>query len=113
MDLKSIHGKHAINLPHELALIVKKIDGALNDNIATLGFNEYPALLLMVGSGLNVLAAAILYFLGPLVMSLGVLVAAFFLSIMTDLLTVSGELVGGMNHGILRGLSAALLAALF
>ena len=110
MDLKSIHEKHAINLPHELALIVKKIDGALNDNIATLGFNEYPALLLMVGSGLNVLAAAILYFLGPLVMSLDVLVASL-PPIVTDPLTISWRI--GRWNGILRGLSAALLAALF
>ena len=40
--------KHAINLSHELALIVEGIDGALNEIIATLGFNEYPVLFLIM-----------------------------------------------------------------
>ena len=51
--------KHAINLSHELALIVEEIDDALNGIIATLGFNEHPVLFLMVSSGLNFLAATI------------------------------------------------------
>ena len=77
MDLISIHEKHSINFPHELALIVNEIDGTLNDNIATLGFNEYPDLFLMVDSGLDFLAATILlFFFGPFVTSLDVLVAS-------------------------------------
>ena len=45
MALKLIHEKHAINLPCELALIVKEIDGALNEIIATLGFKGYNVLI--------------------------------------------------------------------
>ena len=52
------------------------IDDALNEVIATLGFNDYPVLLLIVSSAFIVLAATVPYFVGPLVMSLGVLVAS-------------------------------------
>ena len=55
----------------------------------TLGVNECPLLFLMVISGLNVLAAIIFYFLGPLLMSLGVSVACLLLFV-SDLLTVGG-----------------------
>ena len=75
VDLKFIQEKRAFDVRHELALVADEIYDALNEIIATLGFNVYPVLFQMVISELNVLAAIIVYFLGPLVMSLDVLVA--------------------------------------
>ena len=76
LDLKLIHENMLSTFRMSWRwLIVEKIDDALNGIIATLGFKVYSVLFLIVGSGLIVRAATILYFLDPLIMSLGVSVA--------------------------------------
>ena len=100
--MELIQEKWAFDVRHKLALIVDEIYDALDGIIAALGFNVDPGLFIMVISGLNVLAAIIVYFLGPLVMFLDVLVA---------LPPSCCERSFDGWWRIVRGLSAALLRA--